>query len=112
MFRNILVHIPSERPVRPVIDVAVALTVARRSHLDAVAIGYESMGAAGMLVEGGGDAVHDGGRTGATPRKASAAISTFEIEAKLRRDRLRRQVLAAIPAEASATIGASPGSTT
>ena len=40
MFRNILVHIPSERPVRPVIDVAVALTIARRSHLDAVAIGY------------------------------------------------------------------------
>ena len=26
MFRNILVHIPSERPVRPVIDVAVSLT--------------------------------------------------------------------------------------
>ncbi len=57
MFRNILVHIPSERPVRPVIDVAVALTIARRSHLDAVAIGYESMSAAGMIVEGGGAAV-------------------------------------------------------
>jgi hypothetical protein len=53
MFRNILVHIPSERPVRPVIDVAVALTIARRSHLDAVAIGYASMSAAGMIVEGG-----------------------------------------------------------
>ena len=57
MFRNILVHIPSERPVRPVIDVAVALTIARRSHLDAVAIGYESKSAAGMIVEGGGAAV-------------------------------------------------------
>src|SRR5258708_21863540 len=56
MFRNILVHIPSERPVRPVIDVAIALTIARRSHLDAVAIGYESMSAAGMLVEGAGAA--------------------------------------------------------
>ena len=41
MFRNILVHIPSERLVRPVIEVAVALAMARRSHLDAVAIGYE-----------------------------------------------------------------------
>ena len=41
MFRNILVHIPSERPARPVIDVAVALALARRSHLDAVAIGYD-----------------------------------------------------------------------
>ena len=46
MFRNILVHIPSERPVRPVIDVAVALTIARRSHLDAISAGYESMTAA------------------------------------------------------------------
>ena len=57
MFRNILVHIPSERPVRPVIDVAVALSIARRSHLDAVAVGYESMGAIGMVAEGGGAAV-------------------------------------------------------
>ena len=56
MFRNILVHIPSERPVRPVIEVAVALTMARRSHLDAVAIGYELMGAVGMLVGSGGAA--------------------------------------------------------
>ena len=50
MFRNILVHIPSERPVRPVIDVAVSLTLERRAHLDAVAVGYELMGAVGMLV--------------------------------------------------------------
>ena len=57
MFRNILVHIPSERPVRSVIDVAVSLAAARRSHLDAIAIGYESMSAAGMVVEGGGAAV-------------------------------------------------------
>ena len=63
MFRNILVHIPSERPVRPVIDVAVALALARRSHLDAVAIGYESMSSVGMVAEGGGAAVaaRDGG---------------------------------------------------
>ena len=50
MFRNILVHVPSERPVRPAIEVAVALAMARRSHLDAVAIGYELMGAVGTLV--------------------------------------------------------------
>src|SRR4029079_4295047 len=54
MFRNILVHIPSERPVRPVIEVAVALTIARRSHLDAVAIGYESIGGVGMFVGSSG----------------------------------------------------------
>jgi hypothetical protein len=53
MFRNILVHIPSERPVRTVIDVAVGLAAGHRAHLDAVAIGYESMGSVGMVAEGG-----------------------------------------------------------
>ena len=43
MFRNMLVHVPTERAVRPVIDVAIGLALARRSHLDAVAIGYESI---------------------------------------------------------------------
>ena len=57
MFKNILVHVPSERPVRPVIEVAVALTMARRWHLDAVAIGYELMGGVGMLVGSGGAAI-------------------------------------------------------
>jgi hypothetical protein len=52
MFRNILVHLPSERPVRPVVDLAIALSAARRSHLDAVAAGYESMGTIGMVAEG------------------------------------------------------------
>ena len=44
MFRNILVHIPTERPARPVIDVAVSLTTAGRTHLDGIAIGYEIHG--------------------------------------------------------------------
>src|SRR5207249_2223412 len=53
MLRNILAHIPSERPARPVIDVAVALALGRQAHLDAVAIGYESLGSVGMAAEGG-----------------------------------------------------------
>src|SRR6185437_16420506 len=84
MFRNILVHIPSERPARPVIDVAVALTIARRSHLDAIAIGYESMSAAGMLVEGAGAGVAAvmGAEQERAQRSASAAIAVFETEAR------------------------------
>ena len=86
LFRNILVHIPSERPVRPVIDVAVALTLARRSHLDAVAIGYESMSAVGMVVEGGGAAVAAvlGVELERAMERANAAISVFEVEARPR----------------------------
>jgi nucleotide-binding universal stress UspA family protein len=106
MFENILVHIPSERSVRPVIDVAVSLAVARRSHLDAVAIGYESMSAAGMVVEGGGAAVaavmgveHD-----RALERADAAISVFEIEAKLANIAYGSRAVAAIPVEAEETM--------
>lgn len=106
MFRNILVHIPSERSIRPVIDVAVSLAIARRSHLDAVAVGYETMGAAGMVVDGYGAAVAgvmDVEREQALKR-AAAAISVFEIEAKLANIAYITRTLAAIPAEAGATM--------
>ena len=95
MLRNILVHIPSERPVRPVIEVAIALTMARRSHLDAVAIGYESMGAVGTLVGSGGAAVAAvvGAEQERAQERADEAISVFEVEAKAGRNFLRRQEL-------------------
>jgi hypothetical protein len=42
MLKNLLVHIPSERPIRPVVDGAISLAVSRAAHLDAVSIGYEA----------------------------------------------------------------------
>ena len=107
MFRNILVHIPSERPVRSVIDVAVALTISRRSHLDAVAIGYESMSAVGMVVEGGSAAVAAvmGVEQERAQERANAAISVFEVEARLAKIAYGTRTLAAIPADAEETIG-------
>ena len=107
MFRNILVHIPSERPVRSVIDVAVALTLSRRSHLDAVAIGYESMSAVGMVVEGGSAAVAAvmGVEQERAQERANAAISVFEVEARLAKIAYGTRTLAAIPADAEQTIG-------
>ena len=107
MFRNILVHLPSERPVRPVIDVAVALSVARRSHLDAVAVGYESMGTIGMMVDGGGAAVAAviGDEQGRALVRANAALSVFEIEAKLAKIAYGVMSFAAVPAEAGEAIG-------
>ena len=108
MFRNILVHLPSERPVRPVIDVAVALSVARRSHLDAVAVGYESMATIGMVAEGGGAAVAAvmGDEQERALERANAAISVFEVEAKLAEIAYGIRSFAAIPAEAGEAIGA------
>jgi nucleotide-binding universal stress UspA family protein len=106
MFRNILVHIPSEHTTRPVIDVAVALTVARRSHLDAVAVGYESMGAIGMIVEGGAAvATVMGAEEERARERANAAIAVFEIEAKLAKIAYGTRTFEAIPAEAGQTIG-------
>jgi nucleotide-binding universal stress UspA family protein len=108
MFRDILVHIPSERPVRPVIDVAVGLALARRAHLDAVAIGYETMSAVGMVMEGGAAAVASVMEVeqDRALERANAAISVFEVEAKLAKIAYGTRVLAAIPAEAGQTIGA------
>ena len=108
MFRNILVHIPSERPVRPVIDVAVALTLARRAHLDAVAIGHESTSAVGMVVEGGAAAVASvmEFEQDRALERANAAISVFEVEAKFAKITYGTRALAAIPADAAETIGA------
>src|SRR4029078_12382671 len=107
MFRNILVHISSERPVRPVIDVAVALTLGRRAHLDAIAIGYESTGPVGMIAEGGGAAVAAaiGYEQERALERANAAISVFEVEAKRRRIVDGMRALAAAAAEAEETIG-------
>jgi len=108
MFRNILVHIPSERPIRPVIEVAVALAMARRSHLDAVAIGYESMGAIGMLVGSSGAAVAAavGAEQERAQERADAAISVFEVEARPADIAYGVRSVTAIPAEAGKTIGA------
>jgi nucleotide-binding universal stress UspA family protein len=90
-----------------VIDVAVALTIARRSHLDAVAVGYESMGTAGMIVEGGGAAVATvmGAELEHARERANAAIAVFEIEAKLAKIAYGTRTFEAIPAEAGQTIG-------
>ena len=100
MFKNILVHVPSERPVRPVIDVAISLAVVHRSRLDAIAIGYESMSAVGMVVGGGGAAVAAvmGVENERAHERADAAISVFEIEAKLANIAYGTRTLAAIPA--------------
>jgi nucleotide-binding universal stress UspA family protein len=108
MFRNMLVHVPTERPVRPVIDVAIALSVARRSHLDAVAIGYESMSAVGMVVEGGSAAVAAvmGVEEARAQERADAAISVFEVEAKLARIEYGTRTFTGIPADAEREIGA------
>ena len=88
------------------IDVAVSLTTARGSHLDAIAIGYESMGSAGLVVEAGADVAaimeveHERAR-----ERAEAAISVFEVEAMLAKIAFGTKTLAAPPVDAERRIG-------
>jgi nucleotide-binding universal stress UspA family protein len=105
MFGNILVHIPTERPVRSVIDVAVSLTTARRAHLDAIAIGYESMTSAGLLEGGAAVAAMMEAERERAMERAEAVISVFDIEAKRANIAYGSRTLAAIPFEAEETIG-------
>jgi hypothetical protein len=52
MIKDVLVHVPTERPVRSVVDGAVSLAAACRAHVDAVAVGYVSESTA-YLMDGG-----------------------------------------------------------
>jgi nucleotide-binding universal stress UspA family protein len=82
MLKNLLVHIPSERPIRPVVDAAVSLAVTRAARLDAVSIGYETTNV---------DLAPDGGAAIAVVieiereralAQANAALAVFETEAR------------------------------
>ena len=81
-------------------------TIARRSHLDAVAVGYELMGVVGKIVQGGAAvAAVMGAEQERARKRANAAIAMFEIEAKLAKIAYGTRTFEAIPAEAGQTIG-------
>ena len=81
MLKHLLVHIPSERPVRAVVDGAISPAIARTAHLDAVSAGYETANI-GLAVDGGAAvvAVFEVERERASAR-ANAALAVFETEA-------------------------------
>ncbi len=105
MIKDVLVHIPTERSLRPVIDGSVSLAAAHGAHLDALAIGYVSTTTA-YVMEGGAAvaAVFELERERAIER-AEAALSVFETEAKNAGISYTRRALGSIPAEAAAAIG-------
>ncbi|WP_213770535.1 universal stress protein [Bradyrhizobium sp. dw_78] len=81
MLKNILVHIPSERAARPVIEGAISIATSRNAQLDALSIGYEltsvafvADGAAAMA------AVYDIERERAMER-ANSAMAEFNTAA-------------------------------
>jgi nucleotide-binding universal stress UspA family protein len=106
MLKNLLVQIPSERPIRPVVDSAISLAVSSSAHLDAVSIGFESANV-GLAVDGAAAvvAVFDVERERALAR-ATAALAVFETEARNAGIPYSCQALTAVPVDAFATLGA------
>lgn len=105
MLKNLLVHIPSERLTRPVVDGAISLAVTRDAHLDAVSVGYETANV-GLAVNGGAAAaaVFEIERERALAR-ADAALAVFETEARNAGISYGLKSLSDLPAGAAATVG-------
>jgi nucleotide-binding universal stress UspA family protein len=107
MLKNLLVHIPSESLIRPVVDGAVSLALARAAHLDAISIGYETANVA-LAVDGGAAvaAVFEVERERALAR-ANAALAVFETEARNAGIDFGLKALTDLPVDAAAIVGAS-----
>jgi nucleotide-binding universal stress UspA family protein len=104
MLQNLLVHVPSERVMRPVIDSAISLAIAHNAHLKAVSIGYEATNVA-VAVDGGAGvaAIFESERERALER-ANAALAVFEVEARNARIAYSLHPLAGVPYESAAEI--------
>ena len=105
MYKDILVHVPTERPMRPVIDGSISLAAQLNAHVDAVAVGYVATSTA-YVMEGGAAvaAVFEMERERAVER-AEAALTVFKTEAANAGLSFACHPLGAIPADAAALLG-------
>lgn len=105
MYKDILVHIPTERPMRSAIEGSISLAANLNAHLDAVAVGYVAASAA-YVIEGGAAvaAVFELERERAVER-AEAALAVFKTEAANAGISYACHELGAIPADAAGSLG-------
>ncbi|MFB9261601.1 universal stress protein [Bradyrhizobium erythrophlei] len=106
MFRNVLVHIPTELSVRPAVDGSISLAASTGAHLDAMAIGYETTNI--PLVAGGAAvaSIFEVEHSRALER-AETALRIFDLEARNTDISYASRAISAIPAEARGIICAS-----
>lgn len=107
MLKNLLVHIPSERLIRPLVDGAISLAVLHAAHLHAISVGYETTNL--LPFDAGGAAVasvFEIEQERALAR-ADAALAVFEAEARNAGIPFSSQAIASIPAGAGASVIAS-----
>lgn len=105
MLKNIMVHIPSERSIRPIADSAISLAVMHAAHLDAASIGFQPTHV-GLPIDGGAAvaAMFEIDYERALVR-ANAALAVFETEARNAGISYSLQPFAGAPAEIAATVG-------
>lgn len=105
MLKDILVHVPTTQPARPVVNYATSLAAKLGARLDAIAFGYEPI-TAELTFEGAAAvaAVMELQREQAL-KNADTALMAFEAEARLQGLTFTSRRAAAIPAEAAETIG-------
>jgi nucleotide-binding universal stress UspA family protein len=107
MFRNLLVHIPSERSPRPVIEGSVSLAYACGAHLDAFSVGYETATSVPVVAEGGAAVAAIFEVEGPRAReRAETALGVFEVEARNAGICYSSRALVAMPADAASIAGA------
>jgi nucleotide-binding universal stress UspA family protein len=107
MYRNLLVHIPTERSPRPAIDGSISFAMTCGAHLDAIAVGYESANDVPFVAEGGAAlaAVFELECERAMER-ADAALAVFAVEAKAAKIAYRCRAMTGSFAEAADIVGA------
>jgi nucleotide-binding universal stress UspA family protein len=105
MLNNILVHIPSERLIRPIADSAISLAVMCKAHLDAVSIGFETVHV-GLPLDGGAAlaTVFEIEYENALAR-ANAALAVFEREARNAGIAYGLRPFTGSPVETAASVG-------
>lgn len=106
MFRDLLVHIPTERSPRPAIDASISIALGSGAHLDALATGYASTNVPFVAEGGAALATSLQFEYERALERAEAALRVFEIEAKTAKINYGTRALGSTIAEVESTVGA------
>jgi nucleotide-binding universal stress UspA family protein len=107
MYKNLLVHIPTERSPRPATDGSISLALTTGAALEAIAVGYESVNDIPFVAEGGVamaplfEAQHQ-----RALESAQAALAVFEFEANAAQIAHKCRAMGGSFAEAADILGA------
>lgn len=106
MFRDLLVHIPTERSPRHAIDASISIAASSGAHLDALATGYASTNVPFVAEGGAAVAASLHFEYERALERADAALRIFEIDAKTAKINYGVRALGSTIAEVGSTVGA------